>query len=116
MTGSEADASKLRRERDLYRRLLDLGSQDDLDVFLREALALIVEVTAVLHGYLEIHDDRGGPGWWIAHNLNTEQVAGVRHAISRGIIAEAIATGKTIVTPSAQTDPRFSALESVRMS
>ena len=40
----------------------------------------------------------------------------VRTAISRGIIAEALATGQTIVTPSAVLDPRFSARESVRRS
>jgi len=116
MSGREIESSKLRRERDLYRRLLDLGCQEELEPFLRDALALIVEATDVLQGYLELHDERGGPGWWIAHNLSDEQVEGVRHAISRGIIAEALATGQTIVTPSAQSDPRFSGLDSVRLS
>src|SRR5262245_8805499 len=113
---ASVESTRLRRERDLYRRLLDLGGQEELEPFLREALALIVESTDVLHGYLELHDDRGDPGWWIAHNLTAEQVEGVRHAISRGIIAQALATGKTVVTPSAQSDPRFSGLESVRLS
>jgi Nif-specific regulatory protein len=116
MPGRDLQSSKLRRERDLYRRLLDLGCQEELEPFLREALALIVEATEVLNGYLELHDERGGPGWWIAHNLTAEQVEGVRRAISRGIIAEALASGKTIVTGSAHADPRFSALDSVRMS
>jgi Nif-specific regulatory protein len=116
MSGRDLESSKLRRERDLYLRLLDLGCQEELEPFLREALALIVDATDVLHGYLELHDERGGPGWWIAHNLTAEQVEGVRHAISRGIIAEAVASGKTIVTGSAHADPRFSALDSVRMS
>src|SRR6058998_3352696 len=44
-----------------------------------------------------------------------EQLVGVRAAISRGIIAEALATGKTIVTPSALLDERFRARESVRV-
>jgi Nif-specific regulatory protein len=116
MAARDVELTKLRRERDLYRRLLDLGGHEELEPFLREALALVVEATDVLHGYLELHDEQGGPGWWIAHNLSADQVEGVRHAISRGIIAEAVATGRTIVTPSAQSDPRFSGRESVQLS
>jgi Nif-specific regulatory protein len=114
--GAATELTRVRRERDLYLRLLYLSEQQDLEPFLRDALSLIVETTDSLHGYLELHDDRGGPGWWIAHGLTPEQVEGVRHAISRGIIAEALATGKTIVTPSAILDPRFDRLESVRVS
>ena len=112
----DEELARVTRERDLYLRLLHLGEQVELEPFLREALTLIVEAVSALHGYLELHDDRGGPGWWIAHGLSPEQVDGVRHAISRGIIAEALATGRTIVTPSAMLDPRFDRLESVRLS
>jgi Nif-specific regulatory protein len=114
--GAATELARVSRERDLYLRLLHLGEQVELEPFLREALSLIVEAVSALHGYLELHDERGGPGWWIAHGLSPEQVEGVRHAISRGIIAEALATGRTIVTPSAMLDPRFDALESVRLS
>jgi Nif-specific regulatory protein len=116
--GENAALAKLRRERDLYLRLLNLGRQSDLAPFLREALALIVEVVDARQGYLELHDDEEAsetPRWWIAHGLSDEEVEGVRAAISRGIIAEAIATGQTIVTPSAMLDPRFSERESVRL-
>ena len=115
MAGREEDAERLRRERDLYRRLLDLGGQEELEPFLREALSLIVEAVDVQHGYLALYDDRGGPGWSIAHGLSQEEVEGVRHVVSRGIIAQALATGETIVTPSAQADTRFNMLESVRL-
>src|SRR6266404_5216251 len=106
-----------RRERGLYRRLLDLGRRDEPEPFLREALGLIVEVTAARHGYLELHDDdrTGTPRWALAHGFTAEQLAGVRAAISGGIIAEAVATGKTIVTPSALLAERFRARESVRL-
>src|SRR5213592_1041089 len=80
------ELARIRRERDLYRRVLDLGRQDEPEPFLREA-----------------------------HGLTAEQLAGVRAAISGGIIAEAVATGKTIVTPSALLDERFRARESVRL-
>jgi Nif-specific regulatory protein len=110
------ELTRVRRERDLYRRLLDLGRAEEIDRFLREALALIVEVTDARQGYLELCDDERNPSpWWIAHGLSAEQVEGVRAEISRGIIAEALATGKTVATQSAQLDPKFSARQSVRV-
>jgi Nif-specific regulatory protein len=104
-----------RRERDLYRRLLDLGRQTKLDPLLREALALIVELIGARQGYLELHADEPGeePRWWIAHGFAPEAIEGVREATSRGIIALAVATGRTIVTSSALADPRFRANQSV---
>ncbi len=118
MAADESDElARVRRERDLYGRLLDLGRQDELEPFLREALAMIVEVTGVRQGYLELHgdDDTGAARWSLAHGFTDEQVEGVRAAISRGIIAEALATGKTILTPSALLDERFRDRESVRI-
>jgi Nif-specific regulatory protein len=101
---------RLRRERDLYLRLLELGGQTELSSFLTEALALVVETTSAHQGYLELHDesDSANPTRWsMAHGFTGEEVEKVRVAISRGIIAEALATGQTIMTPSALLDPRF---------
>src|SRR5213594_4709834 len=111
------ELARVRRERDLYRRLLELGRRDEPEPFLREALGLIVEVTGARQGYVELHDDdhTGTPCWSLAHGFTAEQLASVRAALSRGIIAEAVATGKTIVTPSALLDERFRARESVRV-
>jgi Nif-specific regulatory protein len=98
--------------------LLNLGHLEEVVPFLRNALELIVEGTQAQQGYIELHhDDNGGetPGWWIAHGFSAEEVDGVRLNISRGIIAEALATGQSIVTPSAFLDPRFSGRESVRL-
>src|SRR4029453_7611591 len=99
--GDGGELVRVTRERDLYLRLLRRGDQVELEPFLREALTLIVEAVSALHGYLELHDDRGGPGWWIAHGLSPEQVAGVRHAISRGILARPHPRG-----PGARGPPR----------
>jgi Nif-specific regulatory protein len=115
MAEQNGDPARLRNERDLYRRLLDLGRTEAIEPFLREALTLIVELTAADHGYLELHDDETDrPGWWIAHGLTGPEVDAVRSTISRGIIAEALASGKTIATPSARLDPRFEQRESVQ--
>jgi Nif-specific regulatory protein len=110
-----SELNKLRRERDLYLRLLDLGSVERPEVLLRDALALIVAATSAKQGYLELHDEHGEVEWWFAHEFTGEQVDEVRRTISRGIVAEAIASGQVIVTPSAMQDPRFTGRESVRM-
>ena len=108
----------LRSERDLYRRLLDLGAHRELSALLRDALALIVEITGARLGYLELHDPEDAPEdrsrWSIAHDLSGTEIERVRTAISRGIIAQALASGETVITPAAMVDPRFSAFTSVR--
>ncbi len=116
-SGCAVDGGSIRRERDLYQRLLELGQQHDLPPFLRQALALLVEVTRARQGYIELqHDDDAPdqPRWSIAHALSSDQLADVRATRSRGIIAEALATGETICTASALDDPRFKDLGSVR--
>jgi Nif-specific regulatory protein len=114
-----ADHSTLAIERELYRRLLNLGREKELLPLLREALALIVEVTGVSQGYLELYDDDDEPNaaakWGIAHGFSDSELDAVRSAISRGIIAEAVAGGETVVTPSAYLDPRFKTRESVKI-
>jgi Nif-specific regulatory protein len=106
----------VRRERDLYERLLSLSRRTELNPLLKEALMLVVELAEARHGYLELHDDedRQEPRWWIASGFSDEQIVSVRAALSSGIIAEAIATGKTVVTDSALLDVRFSGRDSVR--
>jgi Nif-specific regulatory protein len=117
MAGEPDTVVRARRERDLYLRLLELGAQKELEPLLREALGLIVEVAGARQGYLEVHDDEGGEGrrWCIEHGFSADEIERVRAAISQGIIAEALATGQTIVTPSALLDPRFRDRGSVRM-
>lgn len=111
-----SEFDRIRRERDLYERLLTLGRQTELDPFLKEALKLVVELAEARHGYLELHDDedRQEPRWWIASGFSEEEIRSVRKALSSGIIAEAIATGRTVVTPSALLDARFSGRSSVQ--
>ena len=113
----ELDVASLQRERDLYLQLLNLGRQTHLTPFLKEALALIVELGGARQGYLEVYDDDGGDGsrWSIAHGFSDDEVQQVRAATSQGIVAESLATGQTITTQSALLDPRFDSRESVRI-
>ena len=108
------DLARVTRERDLYRRLLELGQHEAPGPFVEDALALVVEVTGARQGYLEVQDPAGEPRWWTSVHLTDEELAGARRRISRGIIAEAIATGRTVLTPSAFLDDRFSSHDSVR--
>jgi Nif-specific regulatory protein len=104
-------------ERNFYRRLLDLGGQDELEPLLDEALALIVEVTGANMAYLELYDDLANqPRFWRGVGLTERDLAAIRSSISRGIIARAIGEGRTIDTPSASLDARFSGLGSVRLN
>lgn len=114
--GSSREES-LASERDFYRRLLDLGGKDEIEPLLDEALALIVEVTGASTAYLELYDDEANrPRFWKGYRCTDRDVASIRASISRGIIARAIGEGRTIETPSASLDARFSELGSVRQN
>src|SRR5262249_23562677 len=113
-SGSPREES-LASERDFYRRLLDLGGKDESEPLVDEALALIVEVTGASTGYLELYDDEANrPRFWKGYRCTDRDVASIRASISHGIIARAIGEGRTIETPSATLDARFSELGSVR--
>ncbi len=106
---------RLASERDFYRRLLDLGGEQEIEPLLDQALALIVEVTEASVGYLELYDDHSTQArYWRGYGLSDRDVASIRTSISRGIIARAISEGRTIETASATEDHRFSDLGSVR--
>jgi Nif-specific regulatory protein len=111
-----AEVERLRLERDLFLRLLELGARDDLRPFLEDALRLVIEVTGAQKGYLELSADpgAGAPPFWIAGGLDDAELAEARRALSTGIIAEAIASGRTVSTASAVDDPRFRAQASVQ--
>jgi DNA-binding NtrC family response regulator len=114
---------RLRRERDFYRRLLELGNRDELDPLLDEALALIVEVTGAEQAYLELRspdhgatEDEEDGVWWRGHRCSDERIEAIRHTISHGIVASAIASGQTIDIPSAKDDAVFGDLRSVKQN
>jgi len=111
-----SDFERLRRERDLYLRLLGLASSDELEVLLEQALALVVEVTAATQGYLELRDSQSGSdeAFSMASGCSEPELRDIRGNLSRGIIAEAMATGETVVTQSALLDERFSSRASVQ--
>ena len=101
-------------EHTFYRRLLELGAQDEIEPLLDEALGLIVEVTGATTAYLELYDEDADQRFWRGHRLDGDEVEAIRTSISHGIIARSIAEGRTVETPSAQGDARFADLGSVQ--
>jgi len=113
-----AAVTRISQERDLFLRLLELGQQEALEPLLREALTLVVQVTGANQGYLQIQDPHGdddAPVWWMQHAFSHAELDRVRADLSQGILAKALATGRTIRTPSALLDPRFKERQSVQV-
>jgi signal transduction protein with GAF and PtsI domain len=120
MEMKESETGNVERERDFYRTLLDLGKADNVATFLSRALELVVDITRAMKGYIELHDrdeidhPPPAPQWWLARGFRSEELDLVRATLSRGVIAEAIATGRTVSTGAAYDDPRFRDRRSVR--
>jgi Nif-specific regulatory protein len=112
----EHTTDRLRLERDLYRRLLELGTYDDPRPFLRDALELVVGVTGARRGFLSMGGDDRAPAAFLASGFDDEEIARIQAQVSGGIIAQAISTGRTVHTDSALVDPRFSAHQSVQLN
>ncbi len=104
----DMDEEQLEIQRDYYQFLLRVDSESSIspDEYLSEALRLVVEITGADLGYVELRDV-DGKTWWSTHMCNEKEIERIRKRISSGIIAQAIASGETIVTPSAFLDPRF---------
>jgi transcriptional regulator with GAF, ATPase, and Fis domain len=111
-----SDDDRVPRERDLYRKLLDLSTRDEVEPFLAEALALVVGLAGARRAYIEIRDDRDRDAapFWMAHGCSDDEIAAVQAGFSSGVIAHALASGQTIATSSAVDDPRFRERGSVR--
>ncbi len=73
-------------------------------------------MTGAQKGYLEVSAGRAGadPPFWIAGGFDDAELAEVRRALSTRIIAEALASGRTVSTASAVEDPRFRGQASVQ--
>ena len=111
------DVDKLRQERDLYLALLRLGTAEQLDAFLHDALHQVSELAGATQGYLELRGQREleEESWHCHFGFSDAELDAVTERISSGIIAEALATGETVMTPAAFLDPRFSTRQSVEL-
>lgn len=108
---------QVQQERDLYLALLGLNAETDPKAFLEAVLALVVGAVGAKQGYLELFGPDGADvAWHHATGFSGDEVERIRAVVSRGVIAEAVATGNIVLTPAAYLDPRFNARESVQRS
>jgi Nif-specific regulatory protein len=118
--GPHETETRLRHQRDFYRKLLELGEEGELRPLLKRALKLVVALTGARNGYLEVRDEsaEGGEGrgarWSMATGFEKSEIPEVRAAISDGVIAESLSTGRSIRVASALDDTRFGDLASVQ--
>jgi Nif-specific regulatory protein len=103
-------------ERDLYRRLIELAAHDDLDALLDEAISVVLELAGAVKGVVAVRE--AGLETIAFVGCDAGEQARIRGELdqgtSRGIIAESIASGKTVATASARVDPRFAGNKSVQ--
>lgn len=109
------DPESLRAERDLLLQILELGRQSEIESFLKGALDLIVKTTGAEIGFIEIRDpSEADTAWALASGCDDLELEQIKKRISRGIIAEALLSGETVETDSAQLDERFAKRASVK--
>lgn len=108
---------QMQQERDLYLALLGLNADTEPKSFLESVLALVVGAVGAKQGYLELFGPDGvDAAWHHATGFSGDEVERIRAVVSRGVIAEAVASGSIVMTPAAYLDPRFNARESVQRS
>lgn len=101
-------------ERDFYRTLVDVATNEEPKGLLASALAFLVAITNAREAYIEIGTTHDRRGWSASDGCEGQRVEDIRAFMSRGIIAQALATGGPVVTACASADARFEHLESVR--
>ena len=108
------ELDSLRRERDFYRSLAELTEHDSLPALLDAALAVLIARVSAREAMIEVIDDAIDGAHVVAHGCERDRLTEISSFVSRGIIGEAMATGKTIATANAAEDPRFLQFESVQ--
>ncbi len=110
------DLETAQRDGEFYRALLGFLDYDSLDLLLQRALEVIVERGGPREALIEVMGDDGANliPHIVAHGCPGHRVSEISAFVSRGIIGEAMATGKMIVTANAARDPRFLQFESVQ--
>ncbi len=109
---AQSQEGNLRLEQDFCYHLLDLGDHDAPQSFVDAALRLLIQLSAARRGIVQLRDvTNGESSETIA--VASDMAERIDHGFSNSVIAEAIATGETILT-SALVDPRFQDQSSVR--
>jgi Nif-specific regulatory protein len=108
------EGDSVRRERDFYRSLAELTEHDSLPALLDAALAVVIARVSAREAMIEVIDDAIDGAHVVAYGCERDRMTEISSFVSRGIIGEAMATGKMIATANAAEDPRFLQFESVQ--
>ncbi|WP_224243449.1 sigma-54-dependent Fis family transcriptional regulator [Hyalangium gracile] len=108
--------ARVARERDLYLAVLRVLDAPDPLQPLQDVLAGLVELADAQRAGLELYGEAsaGRREWALFHGCSDADREEIRALTSRGIVTSAIAAGKTIHTPHALLDARFSSSPSVK--
>jgi Nif-specific regulatory protein len=110
-----ADAAR-QRDPDFHRRLLRFALHESMEDLLADALEVLVSRGGARETFIEVMNEDGAADVprVAASGCAGERVTEISRFISRGIISEAMATGKPVLTANATEDPRFLQFESVQ--
>jgi Nif-specific regulatory protein len=106
-------AVRIEAERGIFRSLLRVGSSDPASA-LRAVLGQVISITGCERAYLEVPHPLTQERWTLQRGCSGDEEAAIRRRTSRGIVAEAISSGKTIQSPSALLDSRFNQRDSIQ--
>lgn len=91
-----------------------VNSSLEIDQVLNEVMDRVIALSGAERGYIVLRDDDTGEmAFRIARNMQRETLDERAFIVSRTIVDEVAQTGQPVVTTNAQSDPRFSAQESV---
>ncbi len=100
----------------LYEKMLDPGSPEEIGACLAQVLEMVVEEVSARQGFIGLYapgDPADSPRWEAWRGCEVVEVEAIRRRISRGIVAEAMGSGRSVRTAAAMEDPRFEHLPSV---
>lgn len=108
------EAVELEQFRALAETTALINSSLNLEQVLNEVMDTVIGLTGAERGYIMLRDeDTGQMEYHVARNLDRKTIDEGSFMVSRTIVEEVAQTGQPVVTTNAQSDPRFSAQESV---
>jgi adenylate cyclase len=105
------------RELGQLRALAEIGrvvnSSLDLGIVLNEVIDTIIRLTGAERAFLMMRNESGAMDTVVARNWERESLGAGEIEISRKLVERVLVHGDPIVTTNAQSDPRFTAFDSV---
>lgn len=110
---ASAQEAELTRLRSLAETAGMVNSSLDLTTVLNQVMDNIIRLTSAERGFLMLKDVQGELQFTVARGMDSSGLDKSDFHVSRTILNTVAQTGEPVVTTNAQSDPRFSAQESV---